>query len=120
MSVHRTARDRAVLLGEELARFTQVVLAHIRPQRVLLFGSLAAGDIDEWSDLDLVVVAETDLPFYDRIAHVIRLVRPKVGMDILVYTPQEWDKLTRESAFIREEIVGKGRVVYERPSNPMA
>jgi hypothetical protein len=37
-----------------------------------------------------------------------------VGTDILVYTPQEFERLQHERAFFREEIVAKGIVLYER------
>lgn len=68
----------------------------------------------EWCDLDLVVVAETDLPFYERMKQVLHLVHPKAGMDILVYTPDEWSELTSQRLFVKDEILAKGKVVYER------
>lgn len=68
----------------------------------------------EWSDIDLVVVEETDRRFLDRSKDVLRLLQPRVGVDVLVYTPQEYERLARERPFVRAEIEGKGRVVYER------
>jgi hypothetical protein len=47
---------------------------------------------------------------------VLELLHPRVGVDILVYTPEEFDRLTRERAFIQQEIVEKGRLLYERAS----
>ena len=106
------ARER--LLRQELARFIDIVAQHMRPERIILFGSLAAGQVDEWSDLDLVVIAETDLPFYERMKHVLRSVRPQAGMDVLVYTPTEWAEMTSQRRFVQAEILSKGQVVYER------
>lgn len=42
------------------------------------------------------------------------LLRPQVGVDILVYTPTEFSQLRQERTFIQDEIVNKGRVLYER------
>jgi hypothetical protein len=42
------------------------------------------------------------------------LLQPHVSMDILVYTPAEFTQLSRERPFFRDEIVAKGRVIYER------
>ena len=79
----------------------------------MLFGSVAQGDpVREFSDLDLVIVKETDRRFYDRLKDVIQLVRPRVGVDILVYTPAEWASLQERSHFVRTEIAGKGRELY--------
>ncbi len=87
---------------------------HIKPERILLFGSLAEGTVHAWSDIDLVVVQESDKRFLDRIREIIELLRPRVGVDILVYTPTEFAQLGAQRAFVRDEILGKGRVLYER------
>jgi predicted nucleotidyltransferase len=108
------AAAREKLLRQELARFIDIVAQHMQPERIILFGSLAAGQVDEWSDLDLVVVAETTLPFYERMKHILRSVRPQAGMDVLVYTPTEWAEMTSQRRFVQEEILSKGQVVYER------
>jgi predicted nucleotidyltransferase len=106
--------ERAQTLAAELDRFVQIVVEHLRPERIIVFGSFASGQVGEWSDLDVVVVAETDLPFLERLKQVILLVRPTVGMDIVVYTPEEWEYLKTSRLFVREEIAKKGKVVYER------
>lgn len=114
-----TTEQRAQQLTAELDRFTQIVVEQMQPERIIVFGSYATGDIHEWSDLDIVVVAETDLPFYDRLKQVILLVRPAVGMDVVVYTPAEWEHLEDARLFVREEIAKKGKVVYERGCSAM-
>jgi hypothetical protein len=45
---------------------------------------------------------------------VLELLKPQVGVDVLVYTPEEFEQLSKERAFVRQEIVAKGRVIYER------
>jgi hypothetical protein len=45
---------------------------------------------------------------------VLELLKPQVDVDVLVYTPREFEQLSQERAFVRQEIVTKGRVVYER------
>jgi predicted nucleotidyltransferase len=105
---------REKLLRQELARFIDIVTQQMHPECIILFGSLVTGQVDEWSDLDLVVIVHTDLPFHERIKQVLRSVHPQAGMDVLVYTPTEWAEMTHQRSFVREEIVKKGRVVYER------
>jgi predicted nucleotidyltransferase len=115
--VARTAREnRRRLLESELERWIKLLIEHENPQRILLFGSLVNGDVEEWSDIDLVVVKETQLRFLDRTREILRLLNPRVGVDILVYTPEEFDKLVQQRTFVRHEIVEKGKVLYERPS----
>jgi hypothetical protein len=61
-----------------------------------------------------VIVEQTELPFWQRLRRVRKLLKPRVGTDILVYTPEEFERLRRERAFFRNEILAKGVVVYER------
>jgi predicted nucleotidyltransferase len=103
-------------MERELDRWLPLLVAHERPEKIILFGSFCSGDLSEWSDLDLVIVKETQAPFLDRIRQVLELLKPQVGLDVLVYTPDEFERLSRDRAFVRQEILGKGRVVYERGS----
>jgi predicted nucleotidyltransferase len=110
------AEERRALLEAELGRWVRLLIENYNPQRILLFGSLATGEVDEWSDVDLVVVKETSLRFLDRIREVLQLLHPRVGVDVLVYTPEEFDRLTQERGFVRQEILEKGQLLYERAS----
>ena len=106
--------ERRVLLEQELNRWLPLLIADERPSKVILFGSYCTGQVSEWSDLDMVVVKETNAPFLDRTRRMLSLLQPRVGVDILVYTPQEWERLSRERAFLRQEILAKGKMLYER------
>lgn len=105
---------RRVLLERELNRWLPLLIAHEQPERIILFGSYPAGEVGEWSDLDMVIVKETEAPFLDRTRDVLALLKPRVGLDVLVYTPEEFERLGRERAFMREEILAKGKVIYEK------
>ncbi|MGB9628651.1 MAG: nucleotidyltransferase domain-containing protein [Thermodesulfobacteriota bacterium] len=109
-----TAQQRRTLLEDELARYVRVLREQYAPERILLFGSLASDIIGEWSDIDLVIIKKTEQRFLDRICEVMHLLKPPVGVDILVYTPEEFDQLSWERPFVREEILRKGKVLYER------
>ena len=62
----------------------------------------------------LVVVAETDKPFLKQIGDLLDRVRPRVGADAFVYTPSEWEHMKASRPFIKDEVLRRGRVVYER------
>lgn len=86
----------------------------------MVFGSLAramdegAQVLNEWSDLDIVVVADTQLSFYERSKTLLLRVRPRVSVDVFAYTPTEWKELEAFRLFVQSEMVGRGKVVYER------
>jgi hypothetical protein len=49
----------------------------------------------------------------ERTKQALKLIRPKVGVDLLIYTPEEFSQLTKERRFFREEIMAKEKS-YER------
>jgi len=106
--------NRREALQRELKRWLPILIRNLHPERIILFGSLNQAEISEWSDVDLVVVQETKQPFLKRVREAMLLLQPKVGVDLLIYTPEEFVELSRERRFVREEIVKKGKLLYER------
>ena len=100
-------------LETELRRCLDLLITHYRPLRILLFGSLAQGRAGEYSDIDLIIIKRTEKRFLDRIAEVLRLIKPREAMDVLVYTPEEFEQLCRERLFFKEEILKKAKVLYD-------
>ncbi len=102
-------------MDAELKRLLEYLLnGESPPEKVIVFGSYAEGKVGEWSDLDVVVIQRTDLPFMERIRRFYREFKPRVAMDVLFYTPEEFRLLVRSRRFLREEVLRRGRVVYER------
>ncbi len=99
------------------ARLEELVsrLQPLRPLRILLFGSAARGDGDEHSDLDVVVVAEEVAPrFLDRVAQAYDLLDPRYALDILIYTPKEYDEMLACENPLVETAEREGRLLYAR------
>ena len=82
--------------------------------RAVLFGSYARGGADEHSDVDLVIIKETQRPFLDRYGEFEGLSRLlDKGMDVLVYTPGEFAAMKdRGNPFI-SKVMEDGVVIYE-------
>ncbi len=92
------------------------IVETLEPQRVVLFGSHARGDAGARSDLDILVVAESSRPRYERAVPIYRAVADlPIELDILVYTPAEvrdWSRV--DQAFVTTAL-REGRTLYERP-----
>ena len=63
---------------------------------VYVFGSVAAGTADEHSDIDVILVRDTALPFFDRVREIMDLRLEFGAADLLIYTPAELDEMLAE------------------------
>lgn len=105
--------------GYDYSAVDVVVDAIVRdfsPKMIVLFGSVARGTADGDSDMDLMVVMDTDEKHTRRSSDVqMALWRRKivVDADIIVVTPEEYEENKgNEHSFIHE-IVSTGKVVFE-------
>ncbi len=77
---------------------------------MLVFGSFARGRVRRESDLDMIAVMESHLPFVKRLDELYGEIAPRVGLDLLVYTPEEWEEMQRRP-FVRQALA-EGRVLH--------
>lgn len=85
-------REAAPCSLDELRLLAVPLLRNAGASRAVVFGSWARGEADGFSDLDLVVVMETDRPRADRgleLAGQLDATLPMV-VDLIVYTPAEF------------------------------
>lgn len=102
-------------MERELRRIIEIIIQNYSPEKIILFGSLANGEISESSDIDLVIIKDTKERFIDRLHKVRLMSRPEVGVDFIVYTPQEVRNIKKEKRrFFIKEILEKGKILYEK------
>ena len=95
-------------LEGELERILNRLKNDTSVRKVLLFGSLARGDARDHSDIDLIVVKDTQMRFLDRLDEFYDDARE--AMDILVYTPQEFEEM-KERPFVKRAL-REGKMLY--------
>lgn len=100
----------------------QSVVDHIvqtfDPEKIILFGSHAYGEPKPGSDVDLLVVLETDKP-REKQKEIRQFLLSPFSLDILVWTPQEIAQRIPLGDFFLREIITKGRILYEREKTPL-
>ncbi len=56
------------------------------------------------SDIDLIVVMQTQERFLDRLKRAYEEIQPRVAMDISIYTPEEFSELSEMSPWVRHAL----------------
>ena len=125
---NRTARERGVpyktasprsgfkrVTRKQINAVVQKIVDEFNPEKVILFGSYAYGKPNIDSDVDVLIVTESDERPTQRATRAYRAVHGKTfPMDIIVRTPAEIAHRLAIGDFFIEEIVGLGKVLYER------
>ena len=101
-------------LQNEVDRIVRVLIENYSPEKIILYGSVAHKKIKEWSDLDIVVIKNTNQRFYDRIGDVLRVTQPHEAVDFLVYTPEEFSDMQKYNYFITQEVIKRGQILYDK------
>lgn len=86
-----------------------------QPQKIVLFGS-AAMEPKEGSDIDLLIIKETDERMIDRSDEILDLLDPAIPVELHVYTPDEIQKRLELGDFFIKQIMEKGKTLYEQKS----
>jgi predicted nucleotidyltransferase len=93
--------------------YARQIAEQFRPERIILFGSYAYGKPHKDSDVDILVV----MPAYDEINQAVRILEKtnsSFPLDLIVRTPHNLRWRLEEGDWFLREIVGRGRVLYEK------
>ncbi len=83
------------------------------PEKIILLGSVARGDADEFSDIDLIIVKKTETRFIQRQVDATNMVPRDISVDIFVYTPEEFQNMIDDDNPFIERALAEGIVLYE-------
>ena len=106
------SQKRKQKLEAELQRIILDIIK-LGVEKIILFGSLSSGDVHKSSDIDLIIVKKTKKKFLERLEEFYNYLNPQVAVDILVYTPEEFEEMKENNPFIMSAIK-QGRIIYER------
>ncbi|MCL4514407.1 MAG: nucleotidyltransferase domain-containing protein [Firmicutes bacterium] len=98
-----------------IEEIVQKIVAEYAPQKIILFGSHAYGHPDEESDLDLLVIKDTDKRPIERWTDLKRTLRDRdraTSVSPIVYTPKELEERLASGDFFIREVLEKGEVLY--------
>lgn len=104
-------------LANTLPKAVKGIVAELKPEKIILFGSYAHGNPTPDSDVDLLIVMNTSLKRQvDRYILVSDLLDPRqFPLDIIAHTPAEIKRaLSLKGNFFIREITANGKALYEK------
>ena len=100
---------------DDISKVAKKIGSAINADRVILFESYARDEANENSDVDLLIIAESELPRFKRSRDLYKLFRPyPFGMDLLVYTPREIERGKKSTVSFVSTVLREGKTLYVR------
>ncbi len=102
----------------KIRQAAQKIAEAAQPEKIILFGSYAYGHPTPDSDVDLLVIMDSEQSIHARSVQISEILYPRpFPVDIIVRTPAEVaERIALGDVFFRE-IMTKGKVLYERPAD---
>ncbi len=97
-----------------LAEIVQKVVEAAVPDKIILFGSRAKGEQAKDSDYDIFVLKGGVVHKRKLAQRIYLMLDVSVPVDVIVETPETFDKLKDNPFLIYNEIAKHGQVVYEK------
>lgn len=97
------------------------VAQQFKPEKIIFFGSYALGEAHDHSDLDLLVVMDSDAPRGKRSAPILRMLAEHYiePIDVVVRSPQSLATWQDTPGSFAHQILKEGIVLYERQAQPV-
>ncbi len=106
--------DSVILNKKLLDEVTRRIVASVKPQRVLLFGSAVRKTMNKNSDFDVLVVMRAPVHRRQTAQKIYRnLHGTGIAVDIVVVTEKDVEKYGQRSGTILKSALQEGRVLYE-------
>jgi predicted nucleotidyltransferase len=100
----------------EVEEIVRQVAARTDPEAVIVFGSYAKGKATPGSDLDLMVIMETERPMARRADDIMPLfAHSLIRVDVHVYTSDEVREYGAAPFSFVRSVLASGRVAYRKP-----
>jgi len=91
------------------------IATKFNPDKIILFGSYASNSQNDDSDLDLLIIQDTDQPIQTRGFDIrMSLIGTMIPFDILIYTNSEFEKEKDNSFSFLNSAMRNSKVLYER------
>ena len=95
----------------------RALIRTFRPKEIWIFGSCARKGARWDSDVDMLVVKETH-PSVPRPGHAARMIisriKKELPVDLIVVSPEHWEKHKRNPQGVYIDVVENGILVYAR------
>lgn len=101
-------------MNAQIQHVIKQITNHFRPEKSILFGSYAYGMPGRDSDVDLLVIMKHTGPAKKQAVKILQAIDYHFPLDLIVRSPQQISRRIKAGDFFLNEIMEKGKVLYEK------
>ena len=105
--------NKGMLDQQTLDEIIQRIVEVAQPEKIILFGSAARGEMNRHSDVDLLIIKECADPLELMGQIYQNLHGAGAAIDAIVVTPQAVERYKDSHALVIKPALREGRIVYE-------
>ena len=100
---------------KQIDNITKKIIQKTNPYKIILYGSYAKGNYTKDSDIDLIIIKDSDLPRHKRGLEIRRLFYGMlIPLDLKVYTPDEYKKEIKNEYSFLNSVIQESKTLYDR------
>lgn len=105
-------------INHDIQEIVESITYFYHPEKIILFGSYAKGTATVRSDIDLLVIKDTDEPFRIR-GRLLKQVffQSIIPIDLLIYTNEEIGEFKNHPYSFISSVLNTGIEVYSKAMN---
>ena len=107
------AEVQTVVTLKRIQEIVWQIVEHFHPWKIILFGSHAYGTATADSDVDLLVMMDTQEKPLHVAARIAAAIDHPFPLDIIVSTPSDWNASLAHKGIFATKVMMKGIVLYE-------
>jgi len=97
---------------KEVNNIANQIKEKYKPDKIILFGSSAKGNVTENSDIDMLIIKDTNKRRVERIREVLSIVDYDIPFEPVVFTNEELRKRLALNDFFIKNILKEGKILY--------
>lgn len=99
---------------KEIRSIAKRIAENFDVEQIILFGSYAYGKPTAGSDVDLLVIMNTEKRHYELRYQIYSILADfKAPLDVVIRKPEDVRSASRSRDWFLQDIVNNGRVIYE-------
>jgi len=108
-----TIDKRKRIPQKAIDQVVEQIVEKFKPQKIILFGSYVRGNPRPESDVDLLVVMDTQLREVQQAIQICQQIEYRFGLDVIVHTPKYLSERVKMGDWFLRDILKEGKVLYE-------